>query len=73
MAEYRRTQVERLDNNPDLTIGDVTTVNLTILKGGVQANVVPPSMKLIYDVRIAIDVQHNEFENMVELIQSLLK
>lgn len=66
-AEFRAKEVERLENSTDLTIGDVTTVNLTIMKGGVQTNVVPPLMTIIYDCRLAIDVSHIDFEEMVLL------
>lgn len=65
MGEFRAGQLKKLESNNDLTIGDVTTVNLTIIEGGVQANVVPPTMKIIYDCRIAIDVPHADFEAMV--------
>lgn len=30
--DYRATEVQKLENNPEFTIGDVTTINLTILK-----------------------------------------
>lgn len=63
--EFRALEVRKLEGNPALTIGDVTTVNLTRLNGGVQTNVVPNLMKISFDVRLAIDVSHSEFENMV--------
>ncbi|XP_030378115.1 aminoacylase-1 [Scaptodrosophila lebanonensis] len=62
MMELRRSQVLRLENNPELTIGDVTTVNLTRLSGGVQSNVVPPQLTACFDVRLALDVDHRQFE-----------
>jgi aminoacylase len=62
--DYRNTQVKRLDDNPELTLGDVTTVNVTIIKGGVQANVVPPEIVVTIDMRLALDVDHLEFEEM---------
>lgn len=65
MMDFRAQQVERLKNNPEFSIGDVTTVNLTIVKGGVQSNVVPSSLTVLFDVRLAIDVDHEEFEAMV--------
>lgn len=65
--EFRAGEVKKLETNPNLTIGDVTTVNLTILEGGVQTNVVPNLMKISFDVRLAIDVSHSEFEDMVLL------
>lgn len=65
MMDYRTEQIKILENNPTFTIGDVTTVNLTILNGGVQSNVVPSSLSARFDCRLAVDVDHNEFENMV--------
>ena len=34
----------RLKSNPNLTLGDVTTTNMTIVEGGVQANVIPAEL-----------------------------
>lgn len=62
MMDFRAGQVVRLANNPEFTVGDVTTVNLTMLKGGVQANVLPESLSAIFDIRLAIDVDHDAFE-----------
>lgn len=62
--DYRATQVERLNNDPELTIGDVTTVNVTMVEGGVQSNVVPPDFTIMSDIRLAVDVNHDEFEAM---------
>lgn len=65
MMDYRNEQKEKLKSNPEFTIGDVTTVNLTILSGGVQSNVVPSTLTALFDCRLAVDVDHNEFEEMV--------
>lgn len=65
MMDFRQTEVLKLENNDDLTIGDVTTINLTRMSGGVQTNVVPPMMSIGFDVRLAIDVNHDEFEKML--------
>jgi aminoacylase len=62
--EYRDTQVKRLESDPKLTIGDVTTVNVTMIHGGVQSNVIPPEFKMTVDIRLALDIDHSEFENM---------
>lgn len=35
------------------------------MQGGVQNNVVPPEMMAGFDVRLAVDVDHEEFERMV--------
>lgn len=66
MMDYRDEQAKKLKNNPEFTIGDVTTVNLTILGGGVQSNVVPSSLTAFFDCRLAIDVDHDAFENMLK-------
>lgn len=66
LLDYRQTQVDILENNPELVTGDVTTVNMTRISGGVQTNVVPPVMTIVFDMRLAVDVDHEEFENMVK-------
>lgn len=65
MMAFREHESQRLENDPSLSIGDVTTVNLTTIKGGVQSNVVPPFMDVCFDIRLAITVDHQEFENQV--------
>lgn len=65
--DYRQNEVLKLENNPELNIGNVTSVNLTILNGGVQSNVIPPLLTAVFDVRLAIDVDHTTFEAMVSL------
>lgn len=65
MMGLRKQQVQRLENNPELTIGDVTTINLTRIGGGVQSNVVPPLLTAGFDCRLALDVNHEEFEAQV--------
>ena len=36
-----------------------------VLQGGVQPNVVPPEFVVEFDVRLAVTVDHEEFEDMV--------
>lgn len=62
--DYRETQVAKLRNNPDFTIGDVTTLNVTMVNGGVQSNVVPPEISIMTDFRLAVDVDHDGFETL---------
>lgn len=73
---FREHESTRLKRNQNLSIGDVTTVNLTTLSGGVQSNVIPPFMQIGFDIRLAITVDHDEFEkqvrNMLHLIISFL-
>lgn len=68
MMDFRENEVKKLENNPEFTIGDVTTVNLTVIKGGVQTNVLPPLLEIKFDVRIALDVDHNELEATVNCL-----
>lgn len=63
--ELREHEVRKLKNNPELLLGDVTTINLTMLEGGVQSNVVPPVLTIVFDVRLALDVDHEQFEQQV--------
>lgn len=63
--DYRSEQVKLLKDNPTLGVGDVTSVNLTILQGGVQINVVPTTLSVKFDVRLSINVDHDEFERML--------
>lgn len=69
MMDRRAAEVARLDAADDgLLIGDVTTVNLTVISGGVQTNVVPPEMTVGFDIRLALDVDHVAFERWLEEI-----
>jgi len=66
---YREEQKQLLENNPNLTLGDVTTVNLTLLSGGVQVNVVPAEISIAFDIRVPPTVDYEklmkEFETWV--------
>ncbi|CAH0700161.1 unnamed protein product [Spodoptera exigua] len=46
-------------------VGDITTINLTQLSGGVQINVLPENLSVSFDIRIAPDVDHDEFDDMI--------
>lgn len=63
--DYRKTQELILEQNPDLLLGDVTTVNITQIKGGKQRNVLPPLVEITVDVRMAVTVDVVEFEKML--------
>lgn len=34
--KFRNGEINKLENNPELALGDVTSVNLTMIKGGTQ-------------------------------------
>lgn len=63
--EFRRREKQKLAENPTWTIGDVTTVNLTQMKGGVQSNVVPPEFVIVVDCRIPITVDIKKWEETI--------
>ncbi|XP_053949825.1 aminoacylase-1-like [Anastrepha ludens] len=66
LMEFRKQEEDRLENDSSLTIGDVTTINLTIVKGGVQSNVVPPTLEAVFDMRLALNVDHDDFEKQLK-------
>jgi len=63
LLEFREQEKKRLEENPELTLGDVTTVNLTLMDGGVQVNVVPDKFVLNFDIRISPTNNLNQFES----------
>lgn len=65
LTEFRNSQVEALEKDSTLSKGDVTTVNLTQLSGGVQSNVVPPDFEAIFDMRLAITLDMVAFEKQI--------
>ncbi|XP_068718349.1 aminoacylase-1-like [Montipora capricornis] len=63
---YREEQKKRLNSNPDLRLGDVTSVNWTVTEGGVQANVVPAEMSSVFDIRVTPTTDVEEVDNMIK-------
>ncbi|XP_005089280.1 aminoacylase-1 [Aplysia californica] len=49
---FRDEQEKKFKANPNAGIGAVTTVNMTMLEGGVQPNVVPAELSATFDMRI---------------------
>lgn len=47
-----------METNPSLKLGEVTTVNINVLDGGVQFNVVPSEMTVKVDMRITPTDSH---------------
>uniref|UniRef100_A0A8C1WX74 N-acyl-aliphatic-L-amino acid amidohydrolase n=1 Tax=Cyprinus carpio TaxID=7962 RepID=A0A8C1WX74_CYPCA len=52
--------------NECFTLGDVTTVNMTMVKGGVAYNVVPAEMDVSFDLRIPPTDNLQEFEEKIK-------
>ncbi|XP_014648159.1 PREDICTED: aminoacylase-1 isoform X2 [Ceratotherium simum simum] len=63
---FREKERQRLQSNPHLKLGAVTTVNLTKLEGGVAINVVPATLSASFDIRLAPDVDLKAFEEQLQ-------
>lgn len=63
--DFRRSQEKLLEDNPTLELGDVTTINVTRLNGGKQRNVLPAVIELVVDCRMALTVNLEDFEAMI--------
>nr|XP_033781969.1 aminoacylase-1 isoform X1 [Geotrypetes seraphini] len=64
--DFRKKEKERLNLEPGLTLGDVTTVNLTKVNGGVSYNVIPSELTVTFDLRISPAVDLEKFEEQVK-------
>ncbi|KAF2893961.1 hypothetical protein ILUMI_12211 [Ignelater luminosus] len=60
--DLREQEKKKLDDDPSLNTGDVSTINLTVIEGGVQNNVIPSEFVISIDCRFAITVDLEEFE-----------
>lgn len=65
LYEFRKGQAEKLESDPNLEQGDVSAVNLTVLSGGVQYNVIPVTLTAIFDIRLVPDMDLKAFEKQV--------
>ena len=63
--DFRQSEEERLKKSSCLLLGDVTSINMTMLEGGVQPNVVPKEFNVTFDVRIPPTVDMQVFENKI--------
>lgn len=61
--DYRSKEISKIGEDVSM-MGDVTNINLTMINGGVQTNVVPADIKLIFDIRLAVGLDQDAFESM---------
>ncbi|XP_065168483.1 aminoacylase-1-like [Atheta coriaria] len=66
LFDMREEQKKILENNPEMTIGDVLTLNLCILQGGKQSNVVPPEFWCSMDCRIPVTMNTKDLYKTFE-------
>ncbi|CAF4997727.1 unnamed protein product, partial [Rotaria socialis] len=73
MLKYRTDEKERLKKgqtaDKPLQLGEITTINLTKLDGGVQINVVPDQYTLAFDCRI----KPNGYDAFKQFLNDLIK
>jgi aminoacylase len=55
------------DGTP-FALGDVTTINLTIMNGGKQTNVVPNELECTFDIRVTPHMDHNAFVGRIKAL-----
>lgn len=67
LMEKRKIEVAKL-NAANFDYTNVTTINLTVLKGGVQGNVIPPELSAVFDVRLGVNADHDEFQRDVSFV-----
>lgn len=60
---WRTEEKDKLHKGADF--GQVTSVNLTILNGGSQLNVVPSDFSAGFDVREAVNADHRAIEDTI--------
>ena len=65
LLNFRSEQKKIFESDENLTLGDVTTVNLTYMAGGVQMNVVPNEFVVWFDMRITPSTPMDKFEAMI--------
>ncbi len=64
--ERRQAEVNNMKNFNLTSYANVTSIYLTILKGGVQGNVIPPDLSVTFDVRLSVNADHDAFEREVK-------
>lgn len=62
---FRQRQNKILLDHPSLNLGDVTSINLTKVEGGVQCNVIPAQFIAYFDMRITPTDDLHEMETMI--------
>jgi acetylornithine deacetylase/succinyl-diaminopimelate desuccinylase-like protein len=65
-ACYFFSRLNESDCKSKLKLGDVTTLNLTGLQGGLAANIVPDIFKATFDIRIDIQMDLKKFEQQLQ-------
>ncbi|KHJ76308.1 peptidase dimerization domain protein [Oesophagostomum dentatum] len=62
---FREEQRQVLESDPSKTLGDVATLNLTIIEGGVQVNVLPEKFTACFDIRLPPTMNFAQFDERI--------
>lgn len=64
MYEFRENEKKKL-NELKFPYGNVTSSNLTLLKGGVANNVIPAELRVTFDIRVSVNTDPDALEQQV--------
>uniref|UniRef100_A0A2A4K8E3 N-acyl-aliphatic-L-amino acid amidohydrolase n=1 Tax=Heliothis virescens TaxID=7102 RepID=A0A2A4K8E3_HELVI len=62
---YRETQKQIANSVKTSDYGEYTSVNINMLDGGLAPNIIPSSIKVVVDMRLAVKSDAEEMESMV--------
>lgn len=64
--DFRAEEKRRLDHSEGrLTLGDVTSVNLTQVNGGLQHNILPSVITACFDIRLTPSLSLETWQKMM--------
>ncbi|XP_019854695.1 PREDICTED: aminoacylase-1A-like [Amphimedon queenslandica] len=63
--DFRKNEEKRLKEDSSLKLGHVNTINITVLSGGVQPNVIPSEVSTVIDLRVTPLQDMKEFKDMI--------
>ncbi|KAL0115587.1 hypothetical protein PUN28_010833 [Cardiocondyla obscurior] len=64
--DFRASEKAKMDLDKNIFAGSVTSVNLTKIWGGVQTNVIPNELHVLFDVRVTSLTDHDELEATIK-------
>lgn len=73
LMAFRDQQKKTLEENPDIDEGELLSVNMTMLSGGVQMNVVPNEIVVGFDIRIPPTVDQDQLDKTLDdMVQEVI-
>ncbi|XP_046962240.1 aminoacylase-1-like [Vanessa cardui] len=65
VMEYRNKQMQIQNSTHAFDFGAYTSVNVNMIEGGVAPNVIPTNMTVVMDMRLSVDAEVNEVQDMI--------